>query len=69
MACFSKPILSPDREYEGGELPLEASAPDDAPGRVRQLRDPAIYREGSRTYLVYSIAGESGLAMAELNDH
>jgi hypothetical protein len=61
-------ILNPAREYEGGELSLEASAPDDAPGRVRQLRDPAIYREGSRTYLVYSIAGESGLAMAELND-
>ena len=66
----SKPtaILSPDRKYEGGELPLEASAPDDAPRRVRQLRDPGIYREGSRTYLVYSIAGESGLAMAELTD-
>jgi hypothetical protein len=59
-------ILEPERDYEGGTLPLEVSEPDDAPGRVRQLRDPAVYRERSRTYLVYSIGGESGLAMAEL---
>jgi hypothetical protein len=59
-------ILGPERKFEGGNLPLEASEPDDAPGRVRQLRDPAIYREGTRAYLVYSIAGESGLAIAEL---
>ena len=38
----------------------------DAPGRVRHLRDPAIYREGRQAYLVYSIAGESGLAIAKL---
>lgn len=38
----------------------------DAPHRVRQLRDPAIDREGQRVYLVYSIAGDNGLAMATL---
>jgi hypothetical protein len=65
-ASEPKVILSPERKFEGGNLPLEASAPDDAPGRVRQLRDPAIYREGLRSYLVYSIAGESGLAIAKL---
>jgi hypothetical protein len=58
--------LSPERVYEGSEEPLEASEPDDALGRVRQLRDPAIYREGRQTYLVYSIAGESGLAIVKL---
>lgn len=61
-------VLSPEREYEGGSLPLEVSQPDEARGRVRQLRDPAIYREGRRTHLLYSIAGESGLAMAELRE-
>lgn len=59
-------VLSPERDYEGGDLPLETSKPDAAPGRVRQLRDPGIYREGGRTYLLYSIAGESGIAIAEL---
>lgn len=33
---------------------------------VRQLRDPAIYTEGNRHYLLYSVAGESGIAIASL---
>jgi hypothetical protein len=61
-------VLSPQRSYEGGDLPLEVSQPDEARGRVRQVRDPAIFREGGKTYLLYSIAGESGLAIAELGD-
>ena len=60
--------LSPERDYEGADRPLEVSRPDEAPGRVRQLRDPAIFREGRRAYLLYSIAGESGLAIAELRE-
>jgi hypothetical protein len=59
-------VLGPERSFEGGDLPLGVSQPDDAPGPVRQLRDPCIYREGKHMYLVYSIAGESGLAIAEL---
>jgi hypothetical protein len=59
-------VLQPERTYEGADRPLEVSQPDDARGRVRQLRDPAVFREGRRKYLLYSIAGESGLAIAEL---
>jgi hypothetical protein len=59
-------LLSPEMTYEGSDQPLEASEPNDAPHRVRQLRDPAVFREGQQVYLVYSIAGESGLAMATL---
>jgi hypothetical protein len=61
-------ILSPERGYEGADRPLEVSKPDHAPGRVRQLRDPAIFREGKKTYLLYSVAGESGIAIAELHE-
>ena len=61
-------VLSPDQDYEGVDRPLEISRPDEARGPVRQLRDPAIFREGPRTYLIYSIAGESGLAIAELRE-
>jgi len=66
----SKPatVLSPERDFEGADRPVEASRPDDAPGRVRQLRDPAVFQEGRRTYLLYSVAGENGLAMAELRE-
>ena len=50
-------------------LPLASLLkPDEAPGRVRQLRDPAIFREDRKTYLLYSVAGESGLAIAELHE-
>ena len=59
-------VLSPEMEYEGSTLPLKPSETSLAPGPVRELRDPAIFREGSRTYLLYSIAGESGIAIAEL---
>lgn len=62
-------VLSPEMKYEGSDQPLEASEPNDAPHRVRQLRDPAVFREGRRMYLVYSIAGESGLAIAILAAH
>jgi hypothetical protein len=30
------------------------------------LRDPCIFQEEGKTYLFYSIAGEMGIAMAEL---
>ena len=33
---------------------------------VNQLRDPAIFEEDGRIYLLYSVAGESGIAIAEL---
>ncbi len=59
-------VISPETEYEGASLPLAPSKIDLAPGKVRQLRDPAIFREGGRTYLLYSVAGESGIAIAKL---
>lgn len=61
-------VLRPERSYEGSDLPIEVSQPDDAPGRVHQLRDPAIFKEGRRRYLLHSIAGESDLAIAKLDD-
>jgi hypothetical protein len=59
-------LLEPEKDYEGADLPLETSRTGAAKGRLRELRDPAIYREGDRTWLLYSVAGESGIALAEL---
>lgn len=59
-------VLEPATGYEGADLPVEPSVKGRAHGRVRQLRDPAVYEEGGRTWLVYSVAGESGLAIAEI---
>ncbi len=60
-------LLEPEMDYEGGNLPLAPSRANLARERVRQLRDPAIYREAVRMYLLYSVAGESGIAIAELH--
>jgi hypothetical protein len=59
-------VLAPERDYEGADRPLEVSEWAAARGRVRQLRDPGIFTEDGKTFLLYSIAGESGIAIAEL---
>ena len=33
---------------------------------VNQLRDPAIYEEDGRIYLLYAVAGEQGIGIGEL---
>jgi hypothetical protein len=60
-------VLKPETDYEGADLPIERSHSGAIHGRVRQLRDPGIYDEGDTTYLLYSIAGESGLAIAKIS--
>jgi hypothetical protein len=59
-------VLRPEAGYEGAELPARPSRPGPAAARENALRDPAVYVEQGRTYLIYSIAGEAGLAIAEL---
>jgi hypothetical protein len=59
-------VLRPERPWEGAEAPLEPSVRSVAYGHVNQLRDPAIFVEGERTYLLYAVAGESGIAIAEV---
>lgn len=59
-------ILAPATEYEGASLPVAPSEKGDAKGREHALRDPGIFEENGRVYLLYSVAGEFGLAIAEL---
>ncbi len=59
-------LLRPEKDWEGANLPLAKSVRSFAPGRVNQLRDPAIFEENGRIWLLYSVAGESGIALAEL---
>lgn len=60
-------ILRPERPWEGADAPLEPSIRSTAYGQKNQLRDPAIFEEDGRTYLLYAVAGESGIAIAELH--
>ena len=59
-------VLRPETEFEGANLAIEPSRRGHINERVNQLRDPAIYEEGGETYLLYSIAGEHGIAIARV---
>ena len=61
VECFA-----PEMKWEGAELPLTAGKIGALDSPVRAPRDPAIFREGGKTYLLYAIAGESGIAIAEV---
>ncbi|HOX36698.1 MAG TPA: hypothetical protein PL033_01810 [Candidatus Brocadiia bacterium] len=59
-------LLKPETVYEGADCPLVPSVNGKILERVNQLRDPGIYREGGDTHLLYSIAGEHGIAIGKL---
>lgn len=59
-------ILRPEHPWEGADAPLEPSIRSVAYGHVNQLRDPAIFVENDHIYLLYAVAGESGIAIAEV---
>jgi hypothetical protein len=61
-----KLMLAPELDYEGADQPLEPSRRGLIMGPVRQLRDPAYFEQGGRRYLLYAVAGEHGIAAAEL---
>jgi hypothetical protein len=54
------------KSWEGADLPADASRYGAIMQPVNQLRDPAIFEEGGRIYLLYAIAGEQGIAIGEL---
>jgi hypothetical protein len=59
-------VLRPAHPWEGASAPVVPSKRSTAYGLVNQLRDPAIYEEDGRTYLLYAVGGESGIALAEV---
>lgn len=60
-------VLRPEMPWEGADLPLAASSAGAARGREHAVRDPAVFVEDGRVYLLYSVAGESGIAIAEVH--
>jgi len=59
-------ILRPEYPWEGADLPAAPSFRSSIDTPVNQLRDPAIFQEGGRTFLLYAAAGESGIGIIEL---
>ena len=67
MTSESVDVLLPEHDWEGADCPLVPSQRGLVRGRVNQLRDPALFIDDSRRFLLYSVAGESGIAIAELS--
>jgi hypothetical protein len=45
---------------------LEPSIWSTACGHVNPLRDPAVHEENGRIFLLYAVAGDSGITIAEV---
>ena len=60
-------VLRPELSYEGADEPLVPSVRGLVEGPVNQLRDPCLfYDDDGAGYLLYSVAGEAGIAIAAL---
>lgn len=65
---FTEPVtvLTPEKDYEGAGEQSAESQFGATYNFSHQLRDPAIYEEDGRVFLIYSTAGEWALAIAEI---
>ena len=59
-------VLEPELAWEGAGMSIEPSVRGEINRLVRQLRDPCLYEEGGRTYLLYCGGGESAIGIAEV---
>lgn len=60
------PVLQPELEWAGAALPVTPSQRGPLFTAAHQLRDPAVFVEGERRYLLYSAAAEHAIGLAEL---
>jgi len=59
-------VLRPETLWEGADLPIAPSRRGHIDEPVNQLRDPAIFEEDGEVYLLYSVSGERGIAIARI---
>ncbi len=62
----ARTLLEPEEPWEGALETVQPSRRGAAHGPVNQLRDPAVFHDEGRTYLLYAAAGESAIGLAEL---
>lgn len=60
-------VIKPEHNWEGADCPKVKSQRGAVHERAWQLRDPAVYEEDGKLFLVYSVAGEAGLGIAEVD--
>ena len=61
-----QPVLRPELAWEGAFEPAAPSRRGAVHGVVNQLRDPCVFEDDGRTWLLYSGGGESAIGIAAL---
>ena len=51
-----QPVIEPEHDFEGADLPLVPSMRGEITARARQLRDPALFEDDGRQYLREALA-------------
>jgi len=59
-------VLAPREKYECPDLPVVPSKPGESEGPENALRDPAIFEDGGKVTLFYSVCGEQGIGAADV---
>ena len=60
-------VIRPVYDWEGASLPIAPSVRGFAPEPVHELRDPAIFEDNGSAYLLYTVQGERGIGIAQLD--
>ena len=59
-------VLAPREPYECPNLPVVPSKPGESEGPENALRDPALFEEGEKVTMFYSVCGEQGIGAADV---
>lgn len=59
-------VRRPVHDWEGADLEVKASIAGFARDELHELRDPGIFEEDGRSWLLYSVRGESGIGLCPL---
>lgn len=59
-------LLKPEVSYEGSRLQKMPSVFGSINYPVNQVRDPYVFTDNKKTFLLYSLAGETGIGLAQL---
>ena len=59
-------VLAPRERYECPNLPVVPSKPGESEGPENALRDPAVFEDGGKVTLFYSVCGEQGIGAADV---
>jgi hypothetical protein len=63
----ARELLRPERSWEGPDHPVEPSRVGEVTEPVNQLRDPGVFEHNGAAWLIYAVAGERGLGLAQLS--